>query len=228
MIMLIVAVLISSLGAGEATLDVDLSIPDGSGPHPCVVICPGRGYHKDLPLVKDLAARLKKEGLAAVRFNWSFYTNKVQPSMDGSAELTDIDAAIRLAKSIPGVDSTRIYLAGKSLGSVYGYYAFQKHPELKACLLYTPIIPEAGLGPDYYPKLKDETRPVTFILGDGDRDNCPLGYLYGYLADIGKAIPVIVLSGGHSFEINGDYNDPINIQNTKTAIEMGVYWLIRM
>jgi hypothetical protein len=39
---------------------------------------------------------------------------------------------------------------------------------------------------------------------------------------------VVVLEGGHSFEVNGDYSDPVNIRNTKTAIEMGVYWLKRM
>jgi alpha/beta superfamily hydrolase len=118
-----------------------------------VVICPGRGYHKDLPLVKDLATRLNEEGFATLRFNWSFFTNKVQPSQDGSVELADIDAVIEMAKNIPGVDSSRIYLVGKSLGSVFGYHAFQKHPELRACLLYTPIIPEPGTGSAYYPEL---------------------------------------------------------------------------
>jgi len=210
------------------SLEISVSAPDGEDQIPCVVICPGRGYHKDLPLIKDLASRLNEEGFATVCFNWSFFTGKLQPSEDGSKELADIDTAIRIGKEIPGVDSTRVYLVGKSLGSVYGYHAFLEHPELKACLLYTPIIPQPDLGSAYYPGLRDETRPLTFILGDQDRDNCPLGSLYAYLAGSVGEIPVVVLTGGHSFEINSDYNDPVNIQNTKTAIEMGVYWLKKM
>jgi len=40
--------------------------------------------------------------------------------------------------------------------------------------------------------------------------------------------PVVVLEGGHSFEVNSDYDDPVNVYNTKVAIEMGVYWLKRL
>lgn len=227
---LVAALLLCPYLWGEAAkaLDTDVYTPESDVPLPCVVICPGRGYHKDLPLVKDLASRLKEEGFATLSFNWSFFTAKTQPSQDGSAELADIDAAIEMAKGIPGVDSSRIYLVGKSLGSVYGYHAFQKHPELKACLLYTPVIPEPDLGSVYYPDLKDESRPVAFILGNKDQDNCPLGNLYAYLGEITKDIPVVVLSGGHSFEESDDYTAPINVYNTKLAIEMGVYWLKRM
>lgn len=210
------------------TLDTDISLPPGQDSAPCVIICPGRGYHKDLPLVKDLAARLNEEGFATLSFNWSFFTQQTQPSPDGSAEMADIDTAIAMAKASPGIDVKRIYLAGKSLGSVFGYHAFREHPELRGCVLLTPVIPDPSLGKVYYPGLKDEKRPVVFILGDTDTANCPLPNLYTYLADTGSNIPVVVLSGGHSFEINSDYSDPINIQNTRMAIEAGVYWLKRM
>ncbi|MDZ4122391.1 MAG: alpha/beta family hydrolase [Candidatus Cloacimonadaceae bacterium] len=212
----------------SVALDMDITIPESAELFPCLIICPGRGYHKDLPLIRDLASRAGEEGFAVVRFNWSFFSAKTQPSADGAMELADIDAALQQAKMIPGVDTTRIYIAGKSMGSVFGYHAFHKNPELFGCLLLTPLIPESGMGKAYYPGLDAEERKVVFILGDKDVHNCSLPNLYEYLAETGKSIPVVVLAGAHSFEDTAPGSDAQNQANTKMAVETSVYWLRQM
>lgn len=229
-IALVQCIAFSSLWGGnnEVSREMDVSVPSGMVNLPCVIICPGRGYHKDLPLIKDLADRAVEDGFAVIRFNWTFFTTKTQPSADGSVELADIAAAIQMAKQIPAVDSTRIFLAGKSMGSVLAYHSFRMHPELRACVLLTPIIPETGMGPSYYPGLAEEDRRVAFILGDNDIYNCSLPNLYDYLASVGKAIPVVVLSGGHSFEEAIEGAELVQQESTALAVETSLYWLKRM
>ena len=212
----------------DTTIDMDVSMPENQANLPCVIISPGRGYHKDLPLIKDMSSLAVQEGFVVIRFNWSFFTAKSQPSADGSAELADIEAAITMAKQIPSVDSTRIYLVGKSMGSIIAYHAFRSHLELRGCILLTPIIPEKGMGSAYYPGLAEEERQLAFILGDKDIYNCALPNLYDYLATVGKAIPTVVLSGAHSFEEAAEGSEEINRENNSMAIETSVYWLKRM
>ncbi|MDZ4183336.1 MAG: hypothetical protein U1B83_10725, partial [Candidatus Cloacimonadaceae bacterium] len=123
----------------DLPLQYSVQKPDGEGSYPCVIICPGRGYHMDLPLIKGVADQAVQAGFIAMRFNWTFFSAGVDPSEDGSREFGNIEAMLALAKQTAGVDSSRIYIAGKSVGSLYGYAVFQEHKELKGCLLLTPI-----------------------------------------------------------------------------------------
>jgi hypothetical protein len=95
--------------------------------------------------------------------------------------------------------------------------------------LLTPVLPSAAAGEDYYPNLQYETRQVAFILGENDRDNCPLTELYKFLGTCAKAFPVVVLAGAHSFELGYDDKNPlqkqVNDYNTKTAVESTMFWL---
>jgi len=240
-IMLIMLILIFALQAGvlcavqkpgsksDLALDYNLQIPANKGKVPCVIICSGQGYHKDLPLIKEFADLAEQSGFAAVRFNWSYFTAKGKPSEDGNKELTDIENIIKLAKQNPGIDSTRIYIAGKSMGSLLAYYAFQEHKELKGCILLTPILSKAEEGNSYYPDLAKETRPVAFILGDRDSGMCKLTELYKYLGTCAQNISVVALAGEHGIQIEGDDDNPdvqkINKESIKLAVESAVYRL---
>ena len=209
--------------------DMSIDVPLGDGPFPCVIICPGRGYHKDLPLIKDLASQAMKAGFVAMRFNWSFFIDGTNPSSDGQKEMGDVERVLQYAKQVPQIDQNRIYLAGKSLGSLYAYAAFQEHPEVKGCLLLTPIIPDSTAGADYYPGLQDEYRKLVFILGSEDIYNCRLNSLYHYLAGSKVPIPVVVLAGGHSFNQAGESKDKtlleIDEYNLQQAVNASLYWL---
>ncbi len=233
-----ILLLISGLSIGLLANETDipglpakLSVqkPAGVGPFPCVIICPGRGYHMELPLIKDFADQAVLAGFVALRFDWTFYTRGTNPSADGMQELGDIETMLNLAKQTTGVDTTRIYIAGKSFGSLYGYAVFQEHKELKGCLLLTPIIPDGVSGADYYPGLADESRKVVFILGSEDYNNCRLNNLYSYLAGCKNPIPVVALAGAHSFNQAGESQDErllgIDVFNLQQAVSACVYWL---
>lgn len=235
LLLLILSLLVcSSLfaeGSNASLLPTQLSIqsPSGGGKHPCVIICPGRGYHMDLPIVKDFADLAVQEGFVAVRFNWTFFSTGTNPSEDGAQEYGNVEQVLNKVKQLPEVDSTRIYIAGKSLGSVFGYAVFHDHKEVKGCLLLTPVIPDIASAPLYYPDLADEYRKVAFILGNEDIYNCKLSTLYQYLSGCKADIPVVALAGGHGFNQAGESTDKgliaIDEYNVRTAVEASVYWL---
>ncbi|MDD4308969.1 MAG: hypothetical protein PHO32_01180 [Candidatus Cloacimonetes bacterium] len=213
----------------ESPLNLSVQTPAGKGPFPSVVICPGRGYHMDRPLIKNLADQAVKEGFAAIRFNWTFFMQGTEPSNDGQQELNDIEAVLRQMKQMPVIDTTRIYMAGKSLGSMYAYAVFRDHAEVKGCLLLTPIIPDSTAGADYYPDLQNELRKVVFVLGNEDYYNCRVNNLYSYLAKCKASIPVVVLAGAHSFDQAGQSTDKnliaIDEYNLQQAMNTSIYWL---
>ena len=233
LILLILAImqtcLLFAVSKSDKSIDVNISLPSAKGQNPCVIICPGQGYHKDLPLVKELAVQATKNGFAAIRFNWSYFTAKAKPSSDGSNEIADLEKIINLAKNNSKIDSTRIYIIGKSMGSLFAYNAFQEHKELKGCILMTPLLSTAEEGNNYYPELASETRPVAFILGDRDKGMCSLTELYKYLGTCTQNISVIALAGAHAIQIEGDETNPalikINQEAINLAVESAVYRL---
>jgi len=213
----------------DVPINYDLLIPKVTDKVPCVVICSGQGYHKDRPLLVEFAKEAEKMGIASLRFNWSYFTAGENPSADGSREMADIATMLQLVKSHPAIDSTRIYIAGKSMGSLFAYYAFQEHPELKGCLLLTPLLSKAEEGNNYYPDLAKETRPVAFILGDRDNRMCSLTELYRYLGDCSQNITVAALAGGHGIQIESEVETPeirqINDISIRLAAEIAAYRL---
>ena len=74
-----------------------------------LVIAPGQGYHREKPLVKQLAVEAAAQGYIAVRFDWSYCkldkaTKKCtgNPSDDLIPEGKDLTAVVNYAKNLPG------------------------------------------------------------------------------------------------------------------------------
>lgn len=220
---------VSIPGSNGNNIALNVHVPAGKWPCPCIIIAPGRGYHKDLPIIKDLAEQAAKKGFVAIRFDWGYWSQKGGvPSADLSNEITDMEAVLHYAKKLNSVDSTQIMVGGKSLGSVVAFQLYLQHPDLKGVLLQTPIIPKADQGESYYPNLGQQTRPIIIELGVNDKENCPLQELYGFLKNAKQAIPVIVAGGEHSLEIaprDKPENEAINLQNIQQANQMAVWWL---
>lgn len=236
-VLLLIFIICSTLSAVEqkdvskppSMPEYNLHLPQIKGKSPCVIICSGQGYHKDLPLIKEFALLAEKQGFAAVRFNWSYFTAKGSPSAEGSVELKDIESILKMVRQHPAIDTSRIYIAGKSMGSLLAYYAFMEHQELKGCLLLTPLLPDAEQGNAYYPELAKEKRPVAFILGDRDYQMCKLAELYKYLGTCPQHIPVVVLAGDHGIQLENKKNDDaitkLNLESIRLAAEAAVYRL---
>ncbi len=121
--------------------------PSGAGPHPTIVICHGLpGNEKNL----DLAQALRRSGWNAVTFNyrgsWGSPGNFrfAQNLEDAKAVLT----YIRENAKMLGVDTSRIVLAGHSMGGwVAAHTAAQDHSLLGAVLISAADMGRSGAGP---------------------------------------------------------------------------------
>ncbi len=220
-IWLLLFIILSFNGVLLYALDVQLENPKlNQGKSACLIICPGSGYHKDLPLIRDLAKYGVQNDLSVLRFNWPYYTEKRKPSDKYQEELQTIEAMIRLAKSDPRIDSTRIYLAGKSLGSVLAYRAminknissdstdiFRK--DIKALLLLTPIFPNVETAEQYHPHFKKFNQDCLIVVGKNDHDNCDIKALSSIIDSFENKIDVIISGGDHSFNLEA-YQEGVN------------------
>jgi len=105
---------------------------------------------------KDLATGLAQLGIASLRYEKRSFTYQTDNSKISSDSVTYYDetiedalAALKLARQTPGVDSTRIYLVGHSLGAYLGPRIASLYPNLKGLVMMAPparpvldVIPE--------------------------------------------------------------------------------------
>lgn len=224
-------------------IPLDVHRPDGAAaPVPVVILAPGQGYHKDRPLIREIAEEAARNGIAAVRFNWAYCKLDSakgectgEPSEDLSAEAADLRAVLEYARGLKGVDRSGVLVAGKSIGSVVAWSVFRADTTLRAVLLLTPLCVErdstvaGGLRPAVaamYPGLAEETRPVVFVLGNRDRA-CPLPVLYDAAKDAKTSPAVVVMGGNHGLELGEESKGYAarNAANINTAAQAAVQWM---
>lgn len=219
----------------EAKLHMPKNI---QGKVPAILIAPGKGYHMDLPLVKNLANKAAENNIVSLRFNWHNATNKGIFTDDLSKEIQDMDAALKHLKSLPNVETNKIMVAGKSIGSIVAYKTFLKNQDLFSLYLLTPLctwhwdeknrqVYPYPIGEMRYPNLNDEMRPVHITLGNEDV-LCFPEMLYDFLKISYGNISTAVLGGDHSMNV-GKGDDPTykerNEANVKAAVEVTSYWI---
>ena len=173
-----------------------------------VVIGSGRGYHMDLPLLKRTAEALQDVGIAALRFNWAYFTAQGKHAPDLATEIEDLNAAIAFAKQQPGIE--HVVLAGKSLGSVAAALrARAKHDDLAGLMLLTfPVHPPEDpkqLTP-VARSMQVWNKPLLIACGDADPYSLP-GPLYRYVAGFGQAPKLVLAPGDHGFNGPGGRED---------------------
>jgi len=113
--------------SGPMSLPGTLSMPAGGGPFPGVVLVHGSGpQDRDETIggfrpFRDLAEGLASRGIAVLRYDKR--TRVHQKELAGTRGLTirqevidDALAALELLRATPGVDGSRVFLAGHSLG----------------------------------------------------------------------------------------------------------------
>jgi predicted alpha/beta-hydrolase family hydrolase len=184
-----------------------VDFPSGPGPFPAVVLAPGQGYHMALPAMQQTSAALVKRGFAVYRFNWSYWTRepKGDPSDDLSTELRDLQRIVATARADSRVDSKRVAVGGKSLGSLVAWQAFRDDRSLTSALLLTPVCSQQVVGKGAasaiaanYPDIETEPRPLFFVLGDRD-PLCEPKALFRYAASAKGPVRLSVVSGDHGF-----------------------------
>jgi len=188
---------------------------------PALLICPGQGYHRNLPLITEMAQMACKAGFNVLAIDWCYFTNKSKPSADLANESADLQAGIDYLLNSALCDTANLYLAGKSFGSVIAYDAFLNNSNLKGLFLFTPLIRDQKSYKECYPDLNKQTRPISFIVGNSDSDNCPLDTLYKAAADFRSNVNLVVVGGDHGLNI-GDFRDekyiPLNNENINNAV----------
>ena len=213
-----------------ATVSVDAYLPAGDGPVPTLVLAPGQGYHRGLPLIAQLGVRARALGMAVFTFDWAYRAAGGEASDDLDTEAGDLAAVLTWARQHPLVDGERLFVGGKSLGSIVAYRVFLEDPDLAGLMLWTPVC-AAGDDEDadeggHYPDIEDERRPIGVFLGDRD-PLCPLGDLHDWLDDTDGSVATQVYAGDHSLNL-GPWNDPslarVHAENRAAAHRGALAW----
>ncbi len=111
---------------GEIQLAGTLTIPEGAGPHPAVVMITGSGpQNRDeelfgFKLFGVIADSLTREGIAVLRYDDRGVGGSTGNVTDATSEdfAGDVLAAVSLLKARPEIDGTQIGLVGHSEGGV--------------------------------------------------------------------------------------------------------------
>jgi predicted alpha/beta-hydrolase family hydrolase len=195
--------------------DVLVTEPQGGGPHPVLVIAPAKEYKMDGPIFVALADGAARLGYRVVRFNWTFVTQKGQPSADLSAENADIDAV--MAKfAQPGQP---LVLAAKSFGSRAAMRGAFKRAS--ALLLMTPNSNSQATFEQTYTPLLGYPKPLHVVISADDPYG-DLKQLYAAVPKLGPKVTLDVLpAGDHNFKVEG----PNSARNEAAALDSSLNFL---
>jgi predicted alpha/beta-hydrolase family hydrolase len=186
-------------------LEVIADMPAGPGPFPAIVLAPGQGYPMDGALLAETARRLAEDGVAVWRFNWAYWTkdrSKGAPSEDLALEVREMAEVVAAARADRRVDPARLFVGGKSLGSLVAWQLLRQDAALHGALLLTPICTDerdgkpVAVGPEGYAGLATERRPLAFIAGDED-PSCTPSMLYAFAAGTAGSTRVAIVGGDH-------------------------------
>ncbi|WP_417069270.1 alpha/beta fold hydrolase [Niveibacterium terrae] len=188
-------------------LRIRVEFPDGNPPFPAIVIAPGRNYPLSAPLFEHLTSRLLADGIAVFRFDWPYFSrdpDKGQPSEGLGEEIAAMRAVVETASADPKVDPNKLFVAGKSLGSIVAWAVFGQF-RLRAGIFLTPVLnftDEGKITPSadkHYPHGDEALRPTLFIAGNKD-PLCAKDELYRFAAGLSGEARVAVIGGGHSLK----------------------------
>lgn len=165
------------------------------------VLAPGRGYHRDLPLLPSVASACAAVGFHALRFDWGFFTCDETPSDGLGREVQQLDAAWEWARE--RTSSGPLWVMGKSLGSRTALlWAREKQRPIAGLALCTlPLHPPDRPDLASLPPSSLDGLPCPIWIACGDRD--PLAEphaLRTFVAACQSPPELCIVPGDHSFE----------------------------
>ena len=116
-----------TFGSEEYPISGSLTLPDGDGPFPAVILVHGSGpsdrneqIGPNLPFM-DLAEQLSAQGIAVLRYDKRtyLYANQLAQRTDVTVQdetIDDVVYALEYLKTVKSVNAEQIYIAGHSLG----------------------------------------------------------------------------------------------------------------
>jgi alpha/beta superfamily hydrolase len=182
---------------GKLELEGAFGMPDDpDGNVPGVVVChphPLRGGNMDNLVVTSVYRELVNRGMAALRFNFRGVGNSQGSHEMGEGEVGDVEAALEIFRSLPGVDGRRVGLAGYSFGSGMVLKGMPKYDKCRAFALISPP-------PRFFSEstLPGDSRPKLVVCGDQD-STVPLNDLNPFAESMAQPAEFHVVEGADHF-----------------------------
>ncbi len=137
-----------TIGEGKWALPGTLTVPEGSGPFPCLVLVHGSGPNDrdetigPNKIFKDMAWGLASKGIAVLRYDKRTFKHVKQLTPDLVDEMTakeevidDALLAADLMRKTEGIDPKRVFLLGHSLGATLAPRIAQQNNELAGIII---------------------------------------------------------------------------------------------
>lgn len=124
---------------GDLTLRGILAMPETEGPAPLVIL--SHGFMADRSSMSIDAKWYAVNGIASVRFDFAGTgtSDGAFKDMSTLTEVEDLNAILDYVKTLEGVDTEKIFLAGYSMGGlVSAITAAQREADIKALILNYP------------------------------------------------------------------------------------------
>jgi dienelactone hydrolase len=217
---------------GGGTLPGILALPPSKGPVPCVIVFGGFDSLKEwlYPILVD-AFMARGLGLfvvdqAGVGGALRLHNLPAVPEAERSAT-----ACIDVLERIPGIDASRIGIAGISLGGYYAPRAAAFEPRIRACCAWGGAFSPAKLfnrligEPDKARSIPDMIEHARWVFGAQDREETLRITQRLSLATVIERIhcPLLVLHGANDRQVNEDDADnttrlAINSRNAELKV----------
>jgi uncharacterized protein len=155
-----------------------LTLPDGPGPHPGVVLAHGLGATHDM-LLAQYEQHFAAAGIATLAFDYRYTgesDGEPRQQFGMRAHRQDVKAALECLRQQSGIDAGRLGLWGTSLGALHVLQAAAHAVDVTAVIVQCPIVHgPATLGPN---GLRPVLRLTPAIVGDALRRTRRAGRAY--------------------------------------------------
>lgn len=208
--------------------DLEIKItksPNASAPF--LIVAPGQSCNSKGALFETIEQVAIKKEINVVRFEWSYCapssTNR-NPSENLSAEVSDMEFAIKFSRELLQKTNSDLFISGKSLGSMVAFQVFKNYSDLNSISLLTPVcsyLTDDQGNPlpapmdvinESYPDLVLEKRPVFMISGNSD-PLCNHTILSNFKNKAGTNLDVKYVDGNHGFLI---FNTDASVNQIET------------
>jgi carboxymethylenebutenolidase len=165
----------------SGVMRVHLSLPDGTGPFPGIVIIHNQGGIND---ILQLPGELVSAGYAAVAPDM-YYRDGIgcrdpaptrRARLRDASVITDVNATVDFFKGQQGVDGARLGILGFCMGGRVTYLMASANPSFKAAVMYYGggIFRSWGDGPSPFERTAEIHCPVMGHFGEEDENPSPL------------------------------------------------------